>query len=575
MEPDVQPDQPTPKPPFSAHIFIFPFKWRSFHSGYNEHTPFYKRINLEDIRSAIDENGNWSAFSFKPQPEADNFNSYNEYAYFHDYARDVLGVNYKAGEHESSVVKAQYEYKIHGANPSYDIEIKTDAGSTVFSLKINSITLNFYESGVAALAFHLENNKSKDFNDILKINDYGRRIYPQFLGGLADEKDTDWEGKPNIPSLLNSPRGSFLPISIQLNNVVPKAPNSDESIPIIENFSHYATRNGVADMPFILPAHIGALLGKQFKTRFQEHLNGDIIIAPALDDRMFLLCYTFNNAILESLSRYDDKTAAYSWEKNDDWYRYIFVDGSSTPTIDSRNMKKTFLQQSTYDRWIESKKENGEASGHIFGVSRYSFMMLATDNFFTRNILIHHFSNQYFQMALLTLVQRATVLSYSAEAAWISDHLPRAMGLRMRTINNISDLYLCYTKFIHKIYFREVSPQEQGIELYDLLQNRLNIKQNVEDLDREMGELSQFVEAQQQRSISWISYVLLPISVVLSFFGLNYFGGANPLNVQPGRPIAWGSPELWSAFMIAIICLLAVLLVRFVQARPRRKNRFL
>ncbi|MEI7587746.1 MAG: hypothetical protein WCJ44_34140, partial [Runella sp.] len=149
--------------------------------------------------------------------------------------------------------------------------------------------------------------------------------------------------------------------------------------------------------------------------------------------------------------------------------------------------------------------------------------------------------------------------------AWISDHLPRATGLRARTINNIADLYLSYTKFIQKIYFREVTPQEQGIELYDLLQDRLTIKNNVEDLGREMGELNQFVEAQQQRSISWITYVLLPISLILSFFGLNYFGGENPMYVQPGRTNAWGSPELWSVCLIAVFCFAAV----FILSRPR------
>jgi len=37
----------------------------------------------------------------------------------------------------------------------------------------------------------------------------------------------------------------------------------------------------------------------------------------------------------------------------------------------------------------------------------------------------------------------------------------------------VSDLYLAYIRFVNKIYFREVTAYEQGIELYDMLRHKI------------------------------------------------------------------------------------------------------
>ncbi|MCS4454100.1 hypothetical protein JTT00_01810 [Clostridium botulinum] len=48
-------------------------------------------------------------------------------------------------------------------------------------MKIKSIKLKVYDTGVATLSYFLNNYEWKNKEDILRINDYGRRIYPQHI----------------------------------------------------------------------------------------------------------------------------------------------------------------------------------------------------------------------------------------------------------------------------------------------------------------------------------------------------------------------------------------------------------
>jgi len=527
---------------YSAHIFVFPFKWRTNINSKN--TSFKHKVDISKVKGEVESSRDWVPFSFEPKPEADYFNSYNEFVYFHDYARDLLGISIIKSPVGKGVL--QYEFDLFSKdNAKYIIEASEQPDGP-YELRISSITLNFYESGTGVLAFHLLNEKHELYDDILRINDFGRRLFPQFLGGKA-----------NVENLLSSPQGVFLAKKLSLTGVKKEA--------IIEDFLHYADQERIKKAPFVMPRLIGELLGGAFITEFDDATDGKICLSPTLDDRMFIQCFVFNDDLIEKLSVYDEKEKCYAWEEDNDWYRLIFVDGSKTPTIDSRNMKRELLKASTYDRWVESKNKQGKASGHIFGISRYSFVILANRNWFTENIALHHFSNLYFQMALLSLVQRVTVLSFSTEVAEIATNLDSAKRLSSRVINNIAELYLQYINFIQKIYFREITPQEQGIELYNIMQNRLGIKNDVEDLNREMSELNQFVEAQQQKNISVITYVLLPATILLGFFGLNYFS-SDALYFDLTKQFVFSGSNFSSVVIIVLLTIfLSMLSSRLMQ----------
>jgi hypothetical protein len=124
--------------------------------------------DLEKLDSFLDK-AHWQSFQFTYAINSSaTYNTYNEYAYFHDYARDILSL-----DTDGSISKKQYAYKLP-KNAIYKITI---LGEGSFELDIEDISLNFYETGVGVLGFHLNHFKETDFDKALKINEYGRRIY--------------------------------------------------------------------------------------------------------------------------------------------------------------------------------------------------------------------------------------------------------------------------------------------------------------------------------------------------------------------------------------------------------------
>jgi len=79
----------------------------------------------------------------------------------------------------------------------------------------------------------------------------------------------------------------------------------------------------------------------------------------------------------------------------------------------------------------------------------------------------------YFKMVLLSLVYRASYLGFAYKITEISN--------KIEADNEISDdieaIYKDYIKFINNIYFKEVTAQEQGIELFDMLIKHMTLKE--------------------------------------------------------------------------------------------------
>ena len=137
--------------------------------------------------------------------------------------------------------------------------------------------------------------------------------------------------------------------------------------------------------------------------------------------------------------------------------------------------------------------------------------------------LTKYFETEYARMAELVLMQRATVLRFSSEITQISN-----MSLQKGFGDRVSSLYKEYIRFENQIYFREISAQDQGIEMYQKLFEAMSIKEQVEKLDDEIEELYNFVSLREDRRttrtmslLTWITTIFLPITVVAGFFGMN------------------------------------------------------
>ena len=121
-------------------------------------------------------------------------------------------------------------------------------------------------------------------------------------------------------------------------------------------------------------------------------------------------------------------------------------------------MKEELLKKSTYFRW--------QGWGTLYGVSRYSFVALTDESDFAKNVLAVHMRTIYARLFELVIIQRASMLRFSGEVTKVSG---LADTKEKEVADWINSLYKEYIRFINQIYFRNVTAQDQGIELYEML----------------------------------------------------------------------------------------------------------
>ena len=91
-----------------------------------------------------------------------------------------------------------------------------------------------------------------------------------------------------------------------------------------------------------------------------------------------------------------------------------------------------------------------------------------------------------------------------------------------------------YLRFVNNVYFREITPQDQGIELYDLMQKQMNIKRDEEGLSTEVEQLYHYVTManDEQRNneterLSLIATLFLVPTLLTGIWGMNLAEDSN------------------------------------------------
>ena len=260
------------------------------------------------------------------------------------------------------------------------------------------------------------------------------------------------------------------------------------------------------------------ILGKDIFTEDLKEKD-KFLLQSVIDDRMFVMCWYGNSELADKVANewYNEDCK----DIKDFWYEFLFVDAAGK-SIANKQMQEKLIKNATYLRWQEL--------GTLYGISRYSFVNLtSSEETLTKlhaNYLIENFKSVYYQMVVLVLAVRASILRFSDEITAISDLEPDE-----RLYERVTNLYKNYLRFVNKLYFREITPQDQGIELYDMFQKLLKLERDVKDLDNEIKTLSEYVYMIQEKEgneemgkLTKIATYLLPPSLVAGFFGMNVFG---------------------------------------------------
>jgi len=438
----------------STHTFMFPFVIKDKDS-------FMDNISKQ-----------WDSKKFR----FSRVEYYNDFIYFYPYVRDVLfGLN--------DTISNYYEKNL-GDDAKYIITL---TNGSKFELEIEDISLRVFNDTIGILSFHLNNKKYKSSDAILQINEYGRRIFPQYLS-------------KNGQNLLQKVKESFLPDSIEIKY---------KDGYIKEDFNYFQDEERLKT---VNPKDINNYLIPKF---IKQLINSDIEVI--LDDRMFVVSFylDMDGKLLDELKNLDENEEEYSYVSNDWWYQYLFVDNANNKSCQSRFMQKELVKSSTYDRWMEY--------GTLWGISRYSFVGIGN-----WDLMMTHTKTIYFQIMTLLLFYRAIIVNFSDEVQNIVEKI-KVNGEDKKSIRYESKkLYGEYLKFLNGLYFKEVTAQEQGIELYKKALKIMEVEEYIKDFDREISELDNYIEIEVEKErneeldkLNKLATIFLPPTLIAGVFGMN------------------------------------------------------
>ena len=507
------------RPVYSQHIFLFPFTISEEVDKKEEiKNTFYNKV--EQFNSM--ENSHWEKADFKiTETDSDKLDTitgikyynedeiwkYNELAYFYNYINNELFGYNKSESNERNTYCYKITLKKDKINEIH-YQIKEYFKTKTYILTVDEISLRLFDTGVGILSLTLLNKHYPEFETILKFNDYCRRIYPQYLGkmGTTDTK------------------GSFLPekISVYLNAEKGSNPFAEDDF-ITEDYFN-KINFGYAQKPdsnyFKCADYISKLLNP-LKTEEYRSI---------IDDRMYTLCWYGNHELISKLNgkcSENDGDLYYEYEKSDDWYKYIYLD-SGEPLVQSKKMKCDLIKKTTYPRFVEWNT--------IFGVTRYSFMCLTNRSDTAYNLIRNHMQKMYYQMAVFLLVQRAAILNYNCKIEEISRDIqnikekPQKETMK-RILGRIETLQGDIIEFSNNYWHSEITPQEEGIELYNLARTSMNIDEELKIAKNKINDLHSYADILNQRrngdeieALTRIGIIYFPLTLIVAVGGLEgYF----------------------------------------------------
>lgn len=469
---------------YSYHIFYFPFKWEI--KG-KENEIFSEQVDLDSIpisscsmweRVQIEDSQYSQSGDTKEQEEL-----FAERQYYFDFVHPVL---YDMENVENSIIHHYERREPKESNVEYHIKVK----DKTYVLRMDALNVNLYSTGVGIMSFYLINEKESqnDENSIRDINQFGRRIMPPHCGEFS-------QGGRNM-----------LADSIQIVGL------AGDELRYSDSFDY--VKGG------------GSSLRRGFECVWQpswfikhliEDLSSSMKVTPVIDDRMLVNCWYGNDELSNDI-RKTDEGGNVPFANSDLWYKHLFVDNGNEATCQNEDMKKHLLKESTYCRW--------QKYGTLYGLSRYSLVALTNMN--ARGFIDVHMRTIYSRMFELVILQRASMLRFSGEVTKVS----ALKGNDNKKLSaRIASLYKEYIRFINQIYFRSVTTQDQGIEMYEMFLRQFDSASQIKDLDDEISELHQYVSLMidQRRSengetLNLLATWFLPATIITGVFGMNPFG---------------------------------------------------
>lgn len=398
---------------------------------------------------------------------------------------------------------------------------------TEYFLPVRAIWVKLFDMGIGLLIFELEywghkrikypkclsprtedsaqQKKDISFEDVSVINERGRRVFPPFLTPVANNSDEGnglsadaagfvWDRGEGESWDYFRDEDSSKANTTSENNTFSKIDLRKERKgsyePLVPNFISYFLTGSYEGQ--VYTADVFDSDGKPDDRVKKSDGKTHFAIEPIIDDRMFTMCFLGDKSLFDRVKVYEEASGDYAYltdpDVMEDLYALGFIDEHGGCSCKNRVMLKDMLQKHVYARWIDGDPGNINVS------SEYSFMCLASAMPF---FLTNPFLTQYQQMVYIALAQRASLLSLENRISQCAsntqddeddeDKRPKksepSMGAKVRELQRL------HIYFSSRYLLPEVTSQQQGIELYDMLLDTMLVDKRSQQIDKQINDL--------------------------------------------------------------------------------------
>ncbi len=250
----------------------------------------------------------------------------------------------------------------------------------------------------------------------------------------------------------------------------------------------------------------------QISTIIQDLLEsalGSQCFSPILDDRMVVFTFFgLAGGQPRSSKGCEDYQALFS--------RIMYVESPGTGFCYDREFMKDLSEHVVYRRWYNL--------GNLYGFTRYSSAYSGYGGFFS-NEIFNNFNSMYYQLAVISLFYRMSLIEFSDDVADAT--------LKLELGNPDRKIFLTIKKafmdFSNIYWFQEVTNQDEGIEIFDCYKKSFMFENMYNQVKEEIDRADKYFESIDGMRYVWLSnrcaiggLLFGALAVLTGYFGMNF-----------------------------------------------------
>lgn len=244
----------------------------------------------------------------------------------------------------------------------------------------------------------------------------------------------------------------------------------------------------------------------------------------------------------------------------------LSVEARERKTHESTSFEQEWARKRTYRRWVHD--------GTYYGFTYHSGALLARPDHFLK--VSHHFGQMYFDQVLLLFYLRVTLFRFSRKLSGFSERMRdrRQAGEGIEAWQKeFQVLRLSFTIFTNLYQFPLISNQQQGIEMYTLAREHMDVNGLYEEVQEEIHHTHEYLTAatglilsDSGTRLSVIAAAGLVLALAAGFLGMNILAVDDTQKTM----IVVDSWLFWFALLVSLLLILGITRFSVPLARALR-----